>query len=631
MRLHIKFLNALATAGLLGLLLVSGLPEVAASQANPHPGGAKLVDIVRDPTDVPPAISYKTPKLIHVTLTAKEVTGTLDASANTTYRYWTFDGKVPGPMIRVRQGDTIELTLRNDGHSHMAHSIDLHAALGPGGGAAYTQAAPGQQNTFTFQATTAGLFVYHCGTPMIAEHIANGMYGLILVEPEAGLPPVDHEYYVMQGEFYTAAPKGKEGLQQFSAARLMNDTPDYFVYNGAVDALTSARSLKASTGQTVRVFFGNAGPNHEAATHAVGEIFTKFYEDGSLTTPPLTNVQTAGVPPGSAAILEFIARMPGKVGLMDHAISRMAKGLMAVFDVTGASDDALMHAGPPTAEQAARLGPSINGVTEADHAASLAPISPANPHAAMQAGATDRASMIHMGMDMGEMQTARPASHSPHISSDAVHQRANPSGATAVDGCLTLAPDGKALLKIFHSAKTLRLEARPLQFSENANHFVHVSGQFGSVMAVEDPNLPSFVVDTIEPVAPNCASNITGAQIRKALSKTSAASHGVVGMSDMGFLPRTIVITAGEKVTWTNSSQVTHNVVDDPGRAVLPIDVKLPSSVRPFGSGMLQPGQAYSRVFDVPGIYHYVCTLHETSGMKGVIIVRGSQVLSARR
>ena len=139
--------------------------------------------------------------------------GTLDPSAGTTYRYWTFNGKVPGPMIRVRQGDTVEVTLRNDASSHMAHSVDFHAALGPGGGAAFTQAIPGQSKTFTFQATTPGLFVYHCGTPMIAEHIANGMYGLILVEPEGGLPPVDHEYYVMQGEIYTTAAKGKAGMQ----------------------------------------------------------------------------------------------------------------------------------------------------------------------------------------------------------------------------------------------------------------------------------------------------------------------------------------------------------------------------------------------------------------------------------
>ncbi|MBZ5615111.1 MAG: multicopper oxidase domain-containing protein, partial [Acidobacteriia bacterium] len=157
----------------------------------------KTVDIARDPTDVPSAVGDRKPTIVQVTLAAQEVVGMLDPSANTTYRYWTFSGKVPGPMIRVRQGDTVEVTLQNAATSHMAHSVDFHAALGPGGGAAFTQAVPGQFKTFTFQATTPGLFVYHCGTPMISEHIANGMYGLILVEPEGGLPPADREYYVM--------------------------------------------------------------------------------------------------------------------------------------------------------------------------------------------------------------------------------------------------------------------------------------------------------------------------------------------------------------------------------------------------------------------------------------------------
>ena len=150
----------------------------------------RVADVVRNPTDVPSPIARRTAAIVRVTLTAEEVLGELDPSAGTTYRYWTFNGKVPGPMIRVRQGDTIEVTLRNDATSHMAHSVDFHAALGPGGGAAFSQTIPGQSKTFTFQATTPGLFVYHCGTPMIAEHIANGMYGLILVEPAGGLPPM---------------------------------------------------------------------------------------------------------------------------------------------------------------------------------------------------------------------------------------------------------------------------------------------------------------------------------------------------------------------------------------------------------------------------------------------------------
>ena len=234
------------------LFMITGAEPLPAQSAENQRPGAKIiantVDIVRDPTDVPSPIANRAPTVVHVTLTAEEVVGQLDPSAGTVYRYWTFDGKVPGPMIRVRQGDTVEVTLRNDAASRMVHSVDFHAALGPGGGAVFSQAIPGQSKTFTFQATTPGLFVYHCGTPMIAEHIANGMYGLILVEPAGGLSHVDHEFYVVQGEIYTTAPKGKAGLQQFSDANLMQENPEYFVFNGAVDALTKKHAMRANVG-----------------------------------------------------------------------------------------------------------------------------------------------------------------------------------------------------------------------------------------------------------------------------------------------------------------------------------------------------------------------------------------------
>ena len=291
------------------------------STKNPAP----TVDIVRDPADVPNPIGGRAPTTVHVTLTAEEVMGQLDPASGTTYRYWTFNGKVPGPMIRVRQGDMVEVTLRNDARSRMVHSVDFHAALGPGGGAAFSQAIPGQAKTFTFQATTPGLFLYHCGTPMIAEHIANGMYGLILVEPSGGLSRVDHEYYFMQGEIYTTAAKGKAGLQQFSDAKLLDEDPEYFVFNGAVDALSKRYPLRANEGETVRLFFGDAGPNETSSLHVVGEIFTRDYVQGSLTSPALSGIQTAAVPPGSAAILELTASVPGQFSVMDHAMARMAR------------------------------------------------------------------------------------------------------------------------------------------------------------------------------------------------------------------------------------------------------------------------------------------------------------------
>ena len=370
-----RFFNVQVFLSVLVLFLLMGETKKVIAQMTMHRGEsasaiAKPVDIIRDGSDVPPPVGNRKPTHVHVTLTAEEVVGTLDASSGTTYRYWTFNGKVPGPMIRVKQGDEIEVTLRNSPGSHMTHSIDFHAALGPGGGAALSQVTPGQSKTFIFQATTPGLFVYHCGTPMIAEHMANGMYGLILVEPEGGLTPVEHEYYVMQGEIYTAAPKGTEGFQKFSAAKLMEERPDYFVINGAVDALTNNRAMPAKVGETVRVFYGNAGPNATASVHTVGEIFTKVYELGSLSSPPTLGVQTATVPSGGAAVLEFVAKFPGNVAIMDHAIARMAKGSMAVFDVTGPENASLMRPGPGESQATSQTA-EVTGMTEKDEASNL--------------------------------------------------------------------------------------------------------------------------------------------------------------------------------------------------------------------------------------------------------------------
>jgi nitrite reductase (NO-forming) len=222
----------------------------------------------------------------------------------------------------------------------MPHSIDLHAAIGPGGGAVMTQTLPGESNTFTFVATTPGLFIYHCGTPVVAEHISNGMYGLILVEPPGGLPHADREFYVVQGEIYTASPIGTEGAQKFDLQKMLDEKPEYLVYNGAVGALMSQHPMEVETGQRVR--------NLTSSPHVMGEIFTTVYQLGSISSP-LAGVQTATVPPGGAAILEFQAQLPGEFGLVDHAITRAVKGLMAHFDVKGEPQAALMHAGPAAA------------------------------------------------------------------------------------------------------------------------------------------------------------------------------------------------------------------------------------------------------------------------------------------
>ena len=305
----------------------------------------EAVDISRNPADVAPPVGSRAPQLVKVTLTAQELEGKLDPSTKTTYQYWTFNGKVPGPMIRVRQGDTVELALKNEGHL-VAHSIDLHAVLGPGGGMGVSEAKQGETRTFTFKAMLPGVFVYHCGTDLAPQHISNGMYGLIVVEPPAGLPRVDHEFYVMQGELYTADDMGSEGHQKMSLPKLLNERPEYFVFNGMVSGASGDHAMHAKVGETVRIFFGVGGPNIISSPHIIGEIMDRVYAEGSFTSPPLTNVQTTVVPPGGATVLELKPLVPGTFRLVDHALIRVARGLVGVLEVSGPENPELFHAGP---------------------------------------------------------------------------------------------------------------------------------------------------------------------------------------------------------------------------------------------------------------------------------------------
>jgi nitrite reductase (NO-forming) len=293
-------------------------------------------DISRDPADLPPPIGKRDPKTVRLDLFTVEMEGRL--AEGTTFGYWTFNGKIPGPFVRVRVGDTVEVHLKNDANSNMIHSVDFHAATGPGGGAAALQVDPGQEKSMTFKALVPGLYVYHCATPMVAEHIANGMYGLILVEPEGGLPPVDHEFYVMQGEIYTEAPYGQQGSQEFSVEKLLNERPEYFVFNGSVGAISKLHPLHAKVGDTVRMFFGVGGPNFTSSFHIIGEIFDKVYNLGGLLSPPLEGIQTVSVPPGGAVITEFKLKVPGTYTIVDHALARTERGLAGLLIVDGDSN-----------------------------------------------------------------------------------------------------------------------------------------------------------------------------------------------------------------------------------------------------------------------------------------------------
>lgn len=316
-------------AGMVGKLYVGDVEEVAST----------AIDIAKDPAEVGTPVGDRGPEHITYDLLTTEVEGKL--SDGSTYRYWTFDNTVPGPFLRIRQGDTVTINLKNAEDSVNIHSVDFHAVTGPGGGAAVTQVRPGETKSFTFKAINPGLFVYHCATPMIAHHISNGMYGMILVEPEGGLPKIDKEYYVMQGELYTAQKHGSRGLQEFSVDKLLDEKPEHLMFNGSMDALTKTFNMNAEVGEEVRIFFGVGGPNMTSSFHLIGEIFDRVYDLASLTSPPLKDVQTTLVPPGGATMVEFKVDYPGKYILVDHALSRAEKGLVGFLTVNGKADPAI--------------------------------------------------------------------------------------------------------------------------------------------------------------------------------------------------------------------------------------------------------------------------------------------------
>ncbi len=284
--------------------------------------------------NVPPPVKRSTSARVVVNLEAKEYVGTLAEGVK--YEFWSFNGTLPGPMIRVRQGDTVKVNLNNPKDNAFPHNIDLHAVNGPGGGAAIGAIAPGKDAAFEFKALVPGLYIYHCASPVpnIPTHIANGMYGLILVEPEKGIPQVDKEFYVMESEFFTQ-PSDKEGVYKLSMDKALAEHADRVVFNGHAGALMGDSALQAKVGDRVRIYFGNIGPNSASSFHVIGEIFDKVYVEGAIDGLINRNVQTTLVPSAGAAIVEFKVDVPGSYVLVDHSIFRVAKGAIGLLNVTG--------------------------------------------------------------------------------------------------------------------------------------------------------------------------------------------------------------------------------------------------------------------------------------------------------
>jgi nitrite reductase (NO-forming) len=329
-------------AGMTGTFSISGSADAAEPAATAHTDAHAVsapAAATGSPYDAPrlPApviaepVGRREPMELKEEIEVREIVGYVDEGV--AYQFWTFDGTIPGRMLRCRVGDTVTLTLTNAAESLATHNIDLHAVTGPGGGAHATLVAPGEAKTFRFKAMNPGVYVYHCAVAPIPHHISSGMYGLIVVEPEEGLPPVDREFYVMQGDLYLEGARGEQGLRPFSMDKMLDERPDYVLFNGAVGALTEERALTANVGETVRIFFGVGGPNLVSSFHVIGEIFDRVYPQGASEVQ--TNVQTTLVPAGGATMVEFTVDVPGDYALVDHSLGRAGKGALGILHVEG--------------------------------------------------------------------------------------------------------------------------------------------------------------------------------------------------------------------------------------------------------------------------------------------------------
>ena len=302
--------------------------------------------VAADPTDLPDPVDWNSPQTHEVTLTVEEVTAEIEPGV--TFDYMTFDGQIPGPMVRVRQGDTVELTMENPPENAMPHNVDFHAIYGTGGGAVATTAAPGSENKMRFQARYPGAYIYHCAVPNLDYHISAGMFGMILVEPADGLPEVDRELYFGQHELYTNKGVGEEGHHGFDMDAMANEQPTYVLLNGEKYAWAAAGRgpVEVQQDETVRVFLVDGGPNYSSNFHPIGNVWKRAYrdggvpEDGDFEAYADKNIQTMKVPPGSCMIGEMETPVPERIKLVDHALSRVARrGLMAEVDVLGEEDE----------------------------------------------------------------------------------------------------------------------------------------------------------------------------------------------------------------------------------------------------------------------------------------------------
>ncbi|WP_166244426.1 multicopper oxidase domain-containing protein [Paenibacillus turpanensis] len=276
-----------------------------------------------------PPIMKRNGNQVSIEMTA-QITN-IEISKGETYNAWTFNGTVPGPVLRIKEGDVLTFTLKNK-DPNLAHSMDFHA-VHAAPSAKFIDVQPNEQGTFTYPANTPGVFMYHCGTKPVLAHIANGMYGMIIVEPKNGYPTdpmVDREYTLVQSEWYE-----EHDYEQF-----LNGEPEYVVFNGT-DFELMEKPLLAKVGDIVRLYISNAGPNEVSSFHVVGTTMDAVYIDGNPSNV-LKGLQTVLLPASGGAVVEFTVTEEGDYPIVTHQFDHASKGAVGILRVT---HDGLDHGG----------------------------------------------------------------------------------------------------------------------------------------------------------------------------------------------------------------------------------------------------------------------------------------------
>jgi nitrite reductase (NO-forming) len=314
------------------ILLIGGLhstldvksPSPVAAAAAVSPLSLASSKPIAEPRDarLPPLIGTGDSVDVHLDASDNKVS----IASGVDYQAWTFGGTVPGPIIHVRQGQTVNVTFTN--HGTMQHSIDFHAAI-TAPSQNYVEVMPGKSIKFSFVAQVAGAFLYHCGTPPVLLHIANGMYGVLVVDPATPLPPADESYVIEQSEWYTQQVSGS--LMGANYEKMMQERPDEVVFNGAAFQYRD-HPLVATAGKRVRLYVVDAGPDLWTSFHVIGAIFDKVYPDGDAAHA-LSGVSTYSIGPGAGAVFDLVIPEPGKYPFVDHDMAHAMAGAIGVLDV----------------------------------------------------------------------------------------------------------------------------------------------------------------------------------------------------------------------------------------------------------------------------------------------------------